>query len=140
MGYTHYWSLVNWKNKPKDKWEQFVAMAAKAMLDSGIPLADFTGAEGTTPTVSVEEVELNGVGPNSHESFHIIFANDNASDFCKTARKPYDKVVTAVLLLAKHYMPDNITLGSDGDVLDWEEGRLLAEQCCGEKVEVVFND
>lgn len=42
--------------------------------------------------------------------------------FCKTARKEYDGLVTATLLLAKHHLGDEIKIKSDGDAKEWAEG------------------
>ena len=40
--------------------------------------------------------------------------------FCKTARKPYDLMVQACLILYKHYFP-YVHIHSDGDMDDWTE-------------------
>jgi len=40
--------------------------------------------------------------------------------FCKTARKPYDLMVQACLILYKHYFP-YVSISSDGDMDDWTE-------------------
>lgn len=64
---------------------------------------------------------------DSHESF--VIANEATEfTFCKTARKPYDAVVCAVLILAKAYFGKNIEISSDGDWAEWQEGKdLLVE-------------
>ncbi len=43
-------------------------------------------------------------------------------NFCKTARKEYDGLVTATLLLAKHHLGDEIKISSDGGAKEWAEG------------------
>lgn len=53
-------------------------------------------------------------------------------DFCKTAQKPYDAVVTAVLLRAVDLLP-LFGVGSDGDWEDWLNGRLLYRQAFGQE-------
>ena len=64
-----------------------------------------------------------------HETFSIMrVAADRRGDpdaktvfgFCKTARKPYDLMVQAVLILYKHHFPD-VQVSSDGQVDDWDE-------------------
>ena len=54
-------------------------------------------------------------------------------DFCKTAQKPYDAVVTAILIRAKVIYGDIVDIGSDGDwETDWQAGRDLYEKVFGE--------
>jgi hypothetical protein len=40
--------------------------------------------------------------------------------FCKTARKPYDLMVQACLILYKYYFPE-VEIGSDGENEDWAQ-------------------
>jgi hypothetical protein len=49
-------------------------------------------------------------------------------NFCKTAGKPYDEVVTACLLVARDHFPEDIlSIDSDGSWSDgdWQEGTKL---------------
>ena len=67
-----------------------------------------------------------GVGQYEHETF--IFAKTlDEFNFCKTAGKPYDMVVTASLIFAKKILGDALTIKSDGNWDDWDGGRLLYE-------------
>ena len=43
-------------------------------------------------------------------------------NFCKTARKEYDGLVTAALLLAKHHLGNRIRVSSDGNIDEWKNG------------------
>ena len=49
----------------------------------------------------------------------------------KTARKPYDLAVTVCLIIADHYLGDNIVIGSDGANKDWIDAKNLCEQFLG---------
>ena len=62
------------------------------------------------------------------------------SDFCKTAYKPYDVVVTAILIRAKHIYGSCVSISSDGDweSIHWAYGRRLYEQVFGEVAECPF--
>lgn len=51
-----------------------------------------------------------------------------AFGFCKTAQKPYDKYVVACLIIAKSIFGKDVTISSDGDLEEWQEGKALAEQ------------
>ena len=54
-----------------------------------------------------------------HETFHLTRKDSGNFNFCKTARKPYDLMVCAVLFLAKYHFKDKIKISSDGDMNDW---------------------
>ena len=41
-------------------------------------------------------------------------------DFCKTARKPYDTIVVAILWFLQREFPDHILVSSDGDIDDFQ--------------------
>lgn len=51
--------------------------------------------------------------------------------FCKTAYKPYDKYVTACLVLAKRHFGKDVKVSSDGEIKDWEKGIDLVRNTFG---------
>ena len=131
MGYTHYWyrpeeldgnifpSFVVDARKLAEEWDR---------SQGNGHLAGPTGEEGTDPEFSRTIVSFNGLEDDSHESFIIqqIFPKDGYRstddagrlfDFCKTARKPYDALVCAVLIAFKHHFGDAVVVSSDGE---WE--------------------
>lgn len=56
-----------------------------------------------------------------HETFIFERKEKRSSfGFCKTARKPYDLMVCACLILAKYYFGDMVKVSSDGDENDWK--------------------
>ncbi|PWC64028.1 hypothetical protein TSH7_10065 [Azospirillum sp. TSH7] len=71
--------------------------------------------------IDTTRIWIEGTGPAGtdlgHESFVLNRTKDRA--FCKTARKPYDLVVCAVLAVAQMVAPDAISVTSDGDSDDW---------------------
>jgi hypothetical protein len=98
------------------------------------------------PVADDAMIRFNGVDDDGHETFVLMRSDVPASylenknevfGFCKTARKPYDKYVTAVLLLAKLYLQDEIRISSDGDIADWKEGQKLIKEKVGMRVEIV---
>jgi hypothetical protein len=87
------------------------------------------------------ETGINLNGERSHETF-LLKPEATGFAFCKTARKPYDKVVTAILLRASQlagsgiciksvspygigddYEADSVNRSSDGLWEEWEQGR-----------------
>lgn len=118
MGYTHYWTI---KEPIEAKaWDKFLEGARQLIAtadEAGIQLED---------TSSDSAIVLNGVGVGAHETF-VITCEDVGYNFCKTAQKPYDTVVTAILIYAKKVFGDAILLTSDGAWFDWQGGQLLYE-------------
>jgi hypothetical protein len=118
MGYTHYWTIKN--AIEQSKWDDFLHGARQIIAtakDAGIFIADFS--EGNT-------VHINGISYGAHEDF-VISSDDVGYDLCKTAQKPYDTVVTAILIHAKKVFGDEILITSDGAWHEWDSGRLLYE-------------
>ncbi len=60
-------------------------------------------------------------------------------NFCKTAFRPYDLAVTAVLVIAKHRLGDAIQVSSDGEDAHWFDARLLCQMELGYGLEYIFN-
>jgi hypothetical protein len=67
---------------------------------------------------------IEGFGSESCDAF--VWPPKNGATHCKTKQLPYDEVVCACLLLAKHIYGEGVSLSSDGDWdTDWEKGRSL---------------
>ncbi len=64
--------------------------------------------------------------------------HDDSFNFCKTARKPYDEIVTAILAVVDKLAPGALEIGSDGDESDWEEGLALAKKAGYGSVKVKY--
>lgn len=130
MGYTHYWYRPV-EGEPPEK--VFGALLSMSMIirSSPVPLAGPHG-EGE-PEINESGIWFNGRGEeDSHETFCFPVQPkhnewDDQTDplvfeFCKTARKPYDAVVVACLLAAKHHLGDLIQISSDGNWDEWQDG------------------
>lgn len=132
MGYTHYFPQ---RREIAPRTFGKIAEDVKYLLDSGdyrIPeLANGSGDEGTSPKITKELILLNGVEEDSHESFYLPIKHGEAGyypeghkyqrfgfNFCKTARKPYDIVVCAALLICYHHHKTWLEIGSDGNPED----------------------
>lgn len=136
MGYTHYWY-----QDPKLDADKFAAASldiAKVIEMSKVSLGGGMGDAGTTPEIGPEKIWLNGVDEDAHETFAIEptatkqdyedKSDPKVFSFCKTARKPYDEVVTASLAVLKHHLGDAIRVSSDGDFDEWADGLALASE------------
>jgi len=118
MGYTHYWTLEN--GIEQSKWDEFLHGARQIIgtaTEAGILLEDNSAGAA---------IYINGVGADSHETF-VITSEDTGFNFCKTAQKPYDMVVTAILIHLKQCLGSEVVVKSDGKWQDWESGQLLFE-------------
>lgn len=81
-----------------------------------------------------------GKGSGSYESvcidrIHKPMAWEKPKDglyfsFCKTAYRPYDLTVTAVLIALKHHFPE-CRIHSDGEEKDWLDGKFLCNRLLG---------
>lgn len=141
MGYTHYWKVIPSRLRRWDDAIESCLQIVKAGIKEGIALE---------VSLSIEGLSINGVGHDAHENLWIPaniamarkeiaeekargFSNPSFN-FCKTARKPYDRVVTACLsVLATHGLAD---VSSDGYAEDWLDGVELAYRATGNVVEV----
>lgn len=140
MGYTHYWT------QPKDytakDWKQIGEDIGAILKDvqhvQGISLALEYDQPGTEPAIEAEIIRFNGLGEDGHEGFYITrkraLENWQTKDrlgwaFCKTARKPYDIAVTAVLCYLASLEKKPWSVSSDGEGRDWLEGVNLARRC-----------
>jgi len=121
-GYTHYWT---WHQKPSDIDLKACVVDMRRIVEVRTNL--LVGPDGSGSVIlDPLHVDLNGVGDDGHEPF--VFPGELGFNFCKTAGKPYDEVVTACLLVARDHFPEDIlSIDSDGSWSDgdWQEGTKL---------------
>ena len=113
MGYTHYFQLH--EEIDPMLWGTFT-FHVKELINEAWDIA-------TEGEINEEVLVLNGVGAESHETLFMSRTNTKW-EFCKTNRKPYDELVTAILILARYMFP-SISVSSDGTWEEWREGREL---------------
>lgn len=89
MGYTHYLRGLQCDAELAD-----FAKAAVALSDVQI-----CGPTGTgTAVICEDSIKLNGSAERSEDYESFVLPGIGCDNFCKTARQPYDKVVTAILI------------------------------------------
>jgi len=121
MGYTHYWSSD--RDMTADEWKAITVAARKILAheqdNNGIALSEDYD-NNRTPVVDGTEIRFNGYGDEGHETFVLTrLATD--FEFCKTACKPYDAAVVAVLIAARQYC-SAFSWRSDGNGEDHDNG------------------
>lgn len=110
MGYTHYYR--NKRAFDDVEWKALTADVKNLLANCGVPLANGHGDIGTKPVFTKNHIMFNGIEDDGHETACVTKAACNF-DFCKTAHKPYDKVVVEFYKLIRKYDP-NVQLSSDG--------------------------
>ena len=115
MGYTHYHRQQ--RNFGDQEWRELCREARKILKATDVPLTgDYDVDKVRPPIVSPKRISFNGRGKDSHETFEIFkVMGPDQWGFCKTARKPYDAPVVAILTAAATIAPGALALGSDGD-------------------------
>lgn len=121
MGYTHYFQQnENVSDEAWNKIQNDVKIIIANQLQTGV-LLEFNDKE----MINEHCININGVGDNAHETFHITKKKMEDFNFCKTARKPYDLTVTSILLVIDEHAKDCFRIGSDGGALGLFEAAKL---------------
>lgn len=131
LGYTHHWTALG--HIGVERFPRIVEDVRKIIevaRNRGVEIGDGM-RDGGEPEITNEVIRLNGIGDDAHETFYL--GNEEGFAFCKTAYKPYDVVVTAILALAHHReVVSNVS--SDGRARDWTSGVALASEVAGEMI------
>jgi hypothetical protein len=134
VGYTHYYSRVDISKDDALRFEMFSAGARRiieyAVENEGIQIADGMGDLLGKWVCDNQTVRFNGYDADSHETFEWSI-NSSGFDFTKTARKPYDAVVTACLIHLKDIYGELVSIGSDGSWSEWQDGARLYRNATG---------
>ena len=147
MGYTHYWYRKLDMPVTDEQWAGIVT-DFNAMLnlvdEQGTPI-QFEYNNPAPPEISNERIRFNGKGDDGHETMCLernpvptrISESRTVFDFCKTARKPYDALVTGLLIAAEANAPDAWAISSDGWLEEWEPGFELFTKATGKEAPVL---
>ena len=127
MGYTHYWRPT--RDLTEDEWDNIRQVAKTILKDNHGIILDNEPTDSQNLSITYDSILCNGIGDDGHETFYLTRKMRNDFEFCKTAQKPYDKYIVA-MLIAVAQITDSITVSSDGDQSDWLEGlQLYVERC-----------
>jgi len=111
-GYTHYWEKQEFSD---EQWTKILKGAKKIIKAAEAKKIKIMGSDGTgKPILSSTEIVLNGDGGSDKDYEPFSVSKKMAKgDFCKTERKPYDKVAVSILALMKEVNPE-FKVKSDG--------------------------
>lgn len=124
MGYTHYFETAS--HIKDEDWNDFCEICKKILQIADIPLAREFNLPLEPPVITDKLVRFNGIDEDGHETFYIERSYAGFG-FCKTARKPYDKVVVTCLMAGFHCGVFT-EWSSDGEEEDHKEGEELFDQ------------
>lgn len=134
MGYTHYFSF---NAVPRGKVIESEKAYQKAIIECARTIRYYSETFGGLAGFSAhcEPRLYGGIDVNGSkrvgqcENFVLReHLKQNEASFCKTARLPYDTVVTACLIILKHRLGSLINVTSDGSRDEWNDGLILVQK------------
>lgn len=148
MGYTHYFQQQ--REITDEEWIT-ICQDAEQILDraktEGIQLVYEYDQTDFPPSVTPELIRFNGVLGDGHETFYLprkmepgYRGETYRFNFCKTARKPYDAAVGAILISMNDHAPGAWDIASDGGREDWSGCIELYELALGKAANMGFLD
>ena len=129
MGYSHYWSHD--AEIPGDTWVK-IAVDAKRLAAAFPPKLSELQIDGSY-------IVFNGAPLKDFETFGLSRLPQDT--ICKTAHRPYDKLVCAVLSVAKQHYPA-LAISSDAlfeGLAIWPDAARWASKILGRDVPIPWN-
>ncbi len=125
MGYTRYWTQQ--REMTGREWQRLMACVEPIQRLAGVDLAGPLGIG--RPVVTFSRIALNGAAQTGedYETFELN-RRDEGRGFCKTARRPYDVAVAAILVAAERIAPGAVAdVTADGGPEDWAEADAIRD-------------
>ena len=138
MGYTHY---MSYKEIASDIAISKILDEIKELLEENNLMKLITSEDlSIIPIFNKELILFNGIEQLSCDIFLFDFTEPNEFIFCKTNRKPYDIIVSLVLLSLSNNIQD-FTFSSDGTLEDWNVPIYIYEKYIRpyERIDIINN-
>ena len=129
MGYTHYWYRPVGSKVDPAIWRSICNDARKLIAAADYPVVYGYDQPNRPAEANGYHIWFNGAGDAGHETFYFPRITEEQSawrqgepevfSFCKTARKPYDDLVCALLAILAERIPEQIEVSSDGSACEW---------------------
>ena len=140
MGISHYWKI----RKTIDK-ERFAKIAQDFKKVIPYLCVDLAGVNGEgEPEITDDVISFNGKAPYEYEGFvlgrlaqapyYTQLYDGKWFNSCKVGfdcPRPYDIAVKIALIIAKHHLGSDITLGSDETEAEWEDAYEIVKNVLG---------
>ena len=123
MGYTHYWDNPGFSDV---EWEALLN-EADDILGQCPDLCWEYDQPDRLPEIGPDVIRFNGKGGSGHETFYLEKTPAREFAFCKTALKPYDSAVIAILAAAKA-ANQRFDWSSDGGDVAIADGETIRQQ------------
>ncbi len=133
MGFTQYTNSKSTEKLPQARWDMFIEAVKHVHAELPQDIKICGGQGDGEPVFDSEQIWFNGDAEQDldHETFALTIT-PQTFNFCKTARKPYDLLVCASLLLYWHFFKEHgVTISSDGDLEDWQPAIDLVKKVTG---------
>lgn len=119
MGYTHYWN--NRGTITAEQWTHVMDLVTIMLADEECPNIVREFDEARHAALEGGMIQFNGPGSDGHETFYVA-PQEQGFRFCKTARKPYDALVTGTLIAMRVVFGESFNIASDGSGREWQAG------------------
>lgn len=146
MGYSHYWNVRSSLTEEEFTDLQLSFMKLKKQAKCTIEpekvcgwISYFIHESEKEPLAHQDAICFNGVDDDRYETFMLVNSQREFNS-CKTAERPYDEMVTAVLLYAAAQYPKWITVRTDGAPQDWQAAIDLIAATFDEQLTIDVND
>jgi len=137
MGYTHYFTQT--RDFTDKEWRSITAFSGNLLKNNDAKKV-IDHKHDQKLEINNKTILFNGIKNDSHETFVLgkkikptswksrggCFKKGEEFQFCKTAYKPYDKYVVAVLCYINAVAPGACKITSDGWKHEWQDGLKLA--------------
>jgi hypothetical protein len=148
VGYTHYWYRPVGSEIDSFVWEAICEDTRKLIAAAPCKIVeDYERA--SPPLIDGDTILFNGPGDYGHENFYFPRVTEpqvawraqrpDVFAFCKTERKPYDRVVCAVLGVIAGHNIDGLRVLSDGKA-EWELPLKWASEVLGRPITIELSE
>lgn len=137
MTYTHYWLFTrDIRDLPEGTYQR--ALVDVQRLLAYVKRTEPGLIESNTDAALTSlhcRIQFNGSTKSGRDEPFVLSAKPLANPgqgYCRTNRLPYDKVVTAALILLQARLGKAVMVGSDGTPEAWKAGLSLARAATGQ--------
>lgn len=135
MTYTHYYKFILDNNLNKSSYnnalEDVIILINKYQKDYNLDIYNNIEYDD-----KIYKIIFNGPEGDKCEYFKLPEACNIEFDFCKTAKKSYDDIVVACLIIMSHVF--NFKVNSDGNKNNWLKGQKLVIDTFGDKYNNIY--
>jgi hypothetical protein len=134
--HTHHWRIPR-EGIPSDAWTKIRADAERLFAASPVQIVEGPQRLWTKQRVNELEIKFNAALEAGYEDFYLrreqVPTRQGRWDYVKTALRPYDIVILAILAVIQEHAP-RFEIKSDGSKGDWRNALAWAATTLGRPV------